>query len=106
MPTAYLMGRYAENTISDYKIDKTWLPNDGLVNVVSARYPFSEPWKDFDAENIESGKWNVMPTRNGDHGTVIGLNAGAEETRSFYMEMFKMIDSVPREKKYFFKSPV
>ncbi len=105
MPTAMLMGSYDKNTVSDFKIDKTWLPNDGLVNVVSARYPFDEPWKDFDAENIESGKWNVMPTRNGDHGTVIGLNAGTEETHIFYTDLFKMIDAIPREKKYYFKSP-
>ncbi len=102
-PMAYLMGKYDENKMTDFKIDKTWLPNDGLVNVVSAQYPFGEAWKDFDAENIESGKWNVMPTLNGDHGTVIGLGAGVEETRSFYTELFKMIDSVPREKKHYFK---
>lgn len=103
MPTALLMGRYAENTVSDIVVDKTWLPNDGLVNVVSARYPFDEPWKDFDAENIESGKWNVMPTLNGDHGTVIGLNAGTQETHSFYTQLFTTIDSIPRDKKHFFK---
>jgi len=105
MPTALLMGSYDENTVSDIKIDKTWLPNDGLVNVVSARYPFDEPWKDFDAENIEKGKWNVMPTRNGDHGTVIGLNAGTQETHGFYTKLFTMIDAIPREKKNNFKSP-
>ncbi|HZK39053.1 MAG TPA: lipase [Clostridia bacterium] len=103
MPTALLMGRYAENTVSDIEIDKSWLPNDGLVNVVSARYPLGEPWKDFDADNIESGKWNVMPTRNGDHGTAIGLNAGTEETHSFYTQLFTTIDKIPRDKKHYFK---
>lgn len=105
MPTALLIGTYAENTVSDIKIDKTWLPNDGLVNVVSAQYPFDEPWKSFDAENIESGKWNVMPTQNGDHGTIIGLNADTQITHTFYTELFEMIDSIPREKKHYFKSP-
>jgi triacylglycerol lipase len=105
MPTALLMGSYDENTASDFKIDKTWLPNDGLVNVVSARYPFGDPWQDYNSEDVKSGIWNVMPTRNGDHGTVIGLNAGVEETHSFYNDLFTMTDALPREKKYFFKSP-
>lgn len=105
MPTALLMGSYDENTVTDLAIDKTWLPNDGLVNVVSARYPFGDPWQDYNSEDIKSGVWNVMPTRNGDHGTVIGLNAGAEETHGFYTELFSMIDAIPREKKHFIKSP-
>jgi len=105
MPTALLMGTYSVNKDSDFKIDKTWLPNDGLVNVVSAKYPFGEAWQDYDANNIRSGIWNVMPTRNGDHGTAIGLNADAGVTHTFYTDMFKMIDSVPRDKKYYFKCP-
>ncbi len=103
MPTALLMGTYVENTASDIRVDKTWQPNDGLVNVVSAQYPFDEPWKNFDAENIESGKWNVMPTLNGDHGTIIGLNADREQTHTFYTNLFNMIDALPREKKHYFK---
>lgn len=98
---ATLMGRYSTNTKTDFSIDESWLPNDGLVNVVSAQYPTGEEHQDFDAENIVKGKWNVMPTLSGDHGTVIGLNAGTEETHSFYETLFKMIDSQPRDKKYY-----
>ena len=105
MPLALMIGSYSEDTSSAYQIDKTWQPNDGLVNVVSAQYPLGDEWKDFDKENIERGKWNVMPVLNGDHGTVIGLNAGAEETHLFYTDHFKIIDSLPRDKKYYFKSP-
>lgn len=98
---ATLMGRYSTNTKTDFPIDETWLPNDGLVNVVSARYPIGDEYREFDAENIEKGKWNVMPTLQGDHGTVIGMNVGAEETHNFYDTLFKMIDSQPRDKKYY-----
>ncbi|GEM_PF-73201 len=104
-PLALMIGSYTEDTSAAYQIDKTWQPNDGLVNVVSAQYPLGDEWKAFDKENIERGKWNVMPIRNGDHGTVIGLNAGAEATRTFYTDHFTMIDSLPRDKKYYFKSP-
>lgn len=98
---ATLMGRYSTNTKTNFPIDETWLPNDGLVNVVSARYPIGDEYREFDAENIEKGKWNVMPTLQGDHGTVIGMNVGAEETHNFYDTLFKMIDSQPRDKKYY-----
>lgn len=101
MPTATLMGRYSNNTVTDFPIDETWLPNDGLVNVVSARYPTGEEWQEYDSENIVKGKWNVMPTRSGDHGTVIGLYADPQGTRNFYSELAKLIDSQPREKKYY-----
>lgn len=101
IPTAYLMGKYSENTKTDFKIDETWLPNDGLVNVVSARYPIGDEYQEYDEENIVKGKWNVMPTLPGDHGTVIGLKAGAEETHSFYDTLLKMIDSQPRDRKYY-----
>lgn len=74
--------------------DKSWYPNDGLVNVISAQYPFDEPHKDFDKNSIEQGVWNVMPTRTGDHGTPIGLFADQTETYDLYIELFDMLISV------------
>lgn len=105
IPTAYLMGRYSENKTTEFKIDKTWLPNDGLVNVVSAKYPTGDKWKDFNEKDIEKGIWNVMPTKDGDHGTVIGLNADTQLTHNFYTSLFTTVDSQPRDRKYYFKSP-
>ncbi|MBQ8575306.1 MAG: helix-turn-helix domain-containing protein [Clostridia bacterium] len=104
MPTAALMGKYSHNTVTDFPIDETWLENDGLVNVVSAKYPAGDEWQDYDAENIVQGMWNVMPVKRGHHGTVIGLSADEQETHDFYLELIKMIDSRPRDKKYYFKS--
>ena len=46
-----------------------------------------------------------MPVLNGDHGTVISLNAGAEETHLFYTDHFKIIDSLPVTK-ILFQIPV
>ncbi len=103
IPTALLMGKYSENTVTDFPIDETWLENDGLVNVVSAKYPAGDEWQDYDAENIVTGKWNVMPVRRGHHGTVIGLSADNNETHDFYLELINMIESRPRDKKYYFK---
>ncbi len=106
IPTAALMGKYSQNTVTDFPIDETWLENDGLVNVVSAKYPAGDEWQDYDAENIVAGKWNVMPVKRGHHGTVIGLSADNKETHDFYLELINMIDSRPRDKKYYFKGLV
>jgi hypothetical protein len=75
--------------------DRLWLANDALVNTESAKYPLDEPYTDFDAENIEKGVWNVMPVREGDHGTAIGLFADKEETHAFYLEMCEMLNALP-----------
>ncbi len=103
IPTATLMGRYSVNKVTDFPIDESWLENDGLVNVVSAQYPTGDEWQDFDAENIARGKWNVMPVKRGHHGTVIGLSADTQETHDFYIELINMINSLPRDKKFYFK---
>ena len=91
------------NNVTDFPIDETWLENDGLVNVVSAKYPTGDEWQEYDAENIIAGIWNVMPVRRGHHGTVIGLGADTQQTRNFYLELINMINSRPREKKVYFK---
>ena len=100
---ATLIGSYSENTVSDYNIDKSWLENDGMVNVISAKYPFTDEWQEYDGNNIVKGKWNVMPVQKGHHGTVIGMDNTAKQTRQFYLDLFSMIEEQPRDKKYYFK---
>lgn len=95
--SANLMGMYRYNLKTSYQIDKSWLPNDGLVNVVSARYPFGDKWTEFNSNDIQSGIWNVMPTRTGDHGTAIGMQLSKEETMSYYNEMIEMLSSLPEK---------
>ncbi len=100
---ATLIGSYSENKVTDYPIDKTWLENDGMVNVISAKYPFTDEWQEYDSDNIVKGKWNVMPVQKGHHGTVIGMDNTAKQTRQFYLDLFSMIEEQPRDKKYYFK---
>lgn len=79
----------------DKKIGKNTIGNDGLVDVTSAMYPKEEPFKYYaENEKIDSGIWNVMPLRKGDHGTPIGLFADTEETRRFYDELMSIILSI------------
>ena len=100
MPIARLIGGYTNTSDSaPVKIDESWLPNDGLVNVVSAQSPSDEPAVAFSQGiEIERGTWYVHPTKNGDHGTVIGLNGNAAETHQFYADLVKMISSLPKIK--------
>lgn len=80
---------------NDRKIGKDTIGNDGLVDVTSAMYPKDEPFKYYDEnEKPESGVWNVMPTRKGDHGTPIGLFADTEETHKFYDELMSILLSI------------
>ncbi len=98
-PIAGLIGSYldVQATKSPVPIDESWLPNDGLVNVVSARSPSDETPRDYaEGEELERGVWYVMPTLTGDHGTVIGMGGNVNETHDFYTELITMVDSVKR----------
>lgn len=105
-PTALAMGSYTGTTAGGIVIDETWQENDGLVSVVSARYPFNEPYVELavDGLNLEEGQqkeilrgiWNVAETKDGDHGNVIGLNAPTDTTQNFYTDLFTMIDGLER----------
>lgn len=94
-PFATMMGAYPKNTISDYPIDKTWLENDGLVNVVSALYPLGDIHTDYEPTDIQTGIWNVMPISTGDHGTAIGIGTSEAATMDYYNGIIDMIESLP-----------
>lgn len=95
VPFAAMIGSYPTNHVTDFEIDETWLENDGLVNVVSAKYPFDDPHTDYDSTNIQTGIWNVMPLSVGDHGNAIGIGVSEEQTMEFYNGMIEMIENLP-----------
>lgn len=66
--------------------------NDGLVDVKAAEYPEDEPYIRYEQGSaLQKGKWNVMPTSVGDHGTAIGLLANKEKTMSFYLDLAQLL---------------
>ncbi len=95
-PIAFAMGSYTGTTKGGIQIDESWQNNDGLVSVVSAEHPTNDEWVSYNPEEVERGIWNVMPTRQGDHGTVIGLGNSDETTRQFYTDWFTEIDELKR----------
>ncbi|MBQ6020738.1 MAG: helix-turn-helix domain-containing protein, partial [Clostridia bacterium] len=95
-PLALAMGSYAGKKDGGITVDKSWRENDGLVSVVSARYPFTETYTEFTQGTVPTrGLWNVMPTRKGHHGTAIGLGAGKQKTEAFYDGLFELIEKTP-----------
>lgn len=97
-PLAVLMRDYTGTTDGGIKIDESWSDNDGLVSVASAKFPKGEKHADIpdDLTECETGIWYVMPVRQGDHGTPIGLNESAKDTRAFYDEITTMLNTVKR----------
>ena len=99
LPVALAMGNYKGTTDGGIEIGEEWQDNDGLVNVISARYPFDEEYveiNDGEETEYERGVWYVAPTREGDHGTVIGLNAEEKPTIDFFVELLELTDSLKR----------
>lgn len=94
-PFALMMGSYPKNNVTDFPIDENWLENDGLVNLVSAKYPFDDPYTDYNPNDIQKGIWNVMPVSTGDHGNAIGIGVSEEQTMEYYNGMIAMIEALP-----------
>ncbi len=98
-PVALAMGSYTGTTDGGIEINEAWQENDGLVNVISAKYPFGEANTTFPTEEdveIERGIWYVSETLTGHHGTVIGLGADTESTQKFFTDLFILVDGLKR----------
>ncbi|MBQ9850172.1 MAG: helix-turn-helix domain-containing protein [Clostridia bacterium] len=101
------MGTYTGTTAGGIVIDERWQENDGLVSVVSAQKPDTEEGiflesdaRELEPKEVEKGIWNISPTLNGHHGTVIGLapfdSNASQKTPKFYTELFSLIDNLKR----------
>ena len=115
-PGAYNMGKYYDKyTAGGIYIDKSWLPNDGLVNTVSALYPTttdknttecrrqdgSQGWVNYDGYSdiaFRPGIWYVMPVTRADHMQFVGgiANKSIVQTHVFYLNLMDDIYSTYR----------
>ncbi|MBR3552067.1 MAG: helix-turn-helix domain-containing protein [Clostridia bacterium] len=100
MPTATAIGLYTGTTPGGIEIGDAWLPNDGLVNVISALYPGGEPHKELPTDEapktLERGVWYVAQPIRGDHGTPIGLDGDMAALHDFWTAQFERIDALKR----------
>ena len=107
MPGSVNMGKYYDKyTAGGIYIDKSWLPNDGLVNTVSALYPTTtdkntteclkrdgtQGWVNYDGY---SDIRYVMPVTRADHMQFVGgiANKSVIETHLFYRNLMDDIYS-------------
>ncbi len=89
MLTGWIMGNY---TKKDTPVDKTWLPNDGIVNVPSMGAPKDVPEVQVETtEGIEPGIWNVLPTHNWDHQGWAGMFIGKDY---YYGTLDKILEDI------------
>ena len=89
------MGSYTGSTVNGFVIGPEWRENDGLVNTVSAMAPMGAPSATYDPNRVRPGVWQVMPTYHGDHMSLQGGIMKTNNIRPFYLELLKMINSLP-----------
>ncbi len=118
-PFGQMMGGYYNKyTAGGVYIDKSWLPNDGMVNVVSGLYPFDSNlqclkndgtkgyvvYDGHSKKEFEPGIWNVLPTQPYDHLSIVGgvFTNTASNVRRLYLDLIDNVvstyDSVPATK--------
>lgn len=101
---------YDETTAGGFYIDRTWAPNDGMVNTVSALYPTDSAGvcqtkngatgfvkqDGYSHTAYRPGVWNVMPVREYDHGDFIAgkTTLGTAALRQFYLELMQNLETV------------
>lgn len=107
-PFGTMMGKYYdETTAGGVYIDKTWLPNDGMVNVVSGLYPINSELKcvkpdgsqgyvicdGYNDQEFQKGIWNVLPTQPYDHLSIVGgiMSNTVSNVRHLFIDLLENI---------------
>ncbi len=89
------IGRYTGITPNGYVIDASWQMNDGLVNTISALAPTGAPQQALDRSNIRPGIWNILPTHEGDHMSLMGGLTKNHPVREIYLDLLQLVASQP-----------
>ncbi len=77
---------------------EAWRASDGAANVISAKYPFNQPYKNFDG-TIERGVWNAYPTMKGwDHFDFLGIShvVDFKPVETLYTNIARTLKSLPK----------
>ncbi len=93
VPTASLVSLMSNLIIDGEYLGGEWAPNDGLVPVASALYPFGSEHTDYtEGMAVEKGVWNVLPVVTGNHGYAI--SGSAEKLHSIWDALTYRIDHI------------
>ncbi|MDR0315154.1 MAG: hypothetical protein LBH71_04305 [Oscillospiraceae bacterium] len=93
------IGKYIKNEKNDIEIDSTWLPNDGLVNVISATCPENQPSIDMHdvSEEYKKGIWHVYDPLPYDHTGILGgipFKVNRADIYSIYRDHMRLINNI------------
>ena len=97
-PSIYI-GKYTRKAAP--VIDKNWLPNDGIVNTISAKYPLTHKATTYNGTTKPSkGVWNYYPTvNNWDHMDYMGINplsyGTSYDIRTYYTKIANSLKALP-----------
>ena len=92
MKGSIYMSKYTGTTNGGTVIDRSWQPNDGLVNVISAGAPFKAPSAEYREDMpLSPGIWYVMPVFRGDHMAVQGGLTKRVNIKPFYINLTGLI---------------
>ena len=92
MKGSIYMSKYTGTTNGGTVIDRSWQPNDGLVNVISAGAPFKAPSAEYREDMpLSPGIWYVMPIFRGDHMAVQGGLTKRVNIKPFYINLAGLI---------------
>lgn len=73
-----------------------WRPNDGLVNIESAKHPINEPFEDYSSkQNCKRGIWYVMPQEDKDHTSYMGIGEKPDDYAAFFEGIVDIVTDLP-----------
>lgn len=84
-------------TVGGITVDESWLPHDGMVNVISALHPFGQAYTEFDSQSsIQAGIWNEMPIIHGMEHMYFMMGDGSGDITllfNFFMQHLAYLDT-------------
>ena len=89
------IGSYTGVTPNGYVIDESWQMNDGLVNTKSAMAPFGAPQQPLDRDHVQPGVWNILPTHEGDHMSLMGGLLKKHPVKELYLDFLQLVCEQP-----------
>ena len=85
------MGAYTQSAPGRVRIDRSWFPNDGVVNTISMKGPAGHPQRTWDGSSVR-GWWNFLRTYKGvDHFDILGWPGAGESAYPVYDEIGAII---------------
>ena len=85
-----VIGRYRPKDLAPLGFDDSWLPSDGIVNVVGVSAPLNAPQTDgVDGETaFRPGIWYNMPVEDKHHMSWVGIGESEEALFGYYDALF------------------